>query len=68
MGSQGAVGKGGGGKENGNPGKPVPGAGAAVEVSAADDVSWLLPGKTHTQTNKNKNLRIDDDEIKPQAW
>lgn len=22
----------------------------------------------HTHTNKNKNLRIDDDDIKPQAW
>lgn len=51
MGSHGAVGKGGGGKEKGNPGIAGPGAAAAVAVSAVDEVGWLEPGgNKHTNT------------------
>lgn len=46
MGSHGAVGKGGGGKEKGKPGIADPGAAAAAAAAAAsavDDVGWLVP-------------------------
>ncbi len=49
MGSHGAVGKGGGGKEKGNPGIADPGAAAAAAASAVDEVGWLVPGETNTQ-------------------
>lgn len=49
MGSHGAVGKGGGGKEKGNPGIVEPGAAAAVAESAVDELGWLVPdGNKHT--------------------
>lgn len=49
MGSHGAVGKGGGGKEKGKPGIADPGAPAAVAVSVVDEVDWLVPGgNTHS--------------------
>ena len=45
------MGKGGGGKEKGKPGIADPGAAAAVDVSAVDNVGWLVPdGNTHTHT------------------
>lgn len=54
MGSQGAVGKGGGGKEKGKPGRADPGAAAAAAaaaaVSADDDVGWLEPDETNKKT------------------
>lgn len=54
MGSQGAVGKGGGGKEKGKPGRADPGAAAAAAaaaaVSADDDVGWLEPDETNKTT------------------
>lgn len=46
MGSHGAVGKGGGGKEKGKPGIADPGAAAAAAAAAAsavDEVGWLVP-------------------------
>lgn len=46
MGSHGAVGKGGGGKEKGKPGIADPGAAAVAVVSAADEVDWLVPDET----------------------
>lgn len=49
MGSHGAVGKGGGGKEKGKPGIADPGAAAAAAASAVDEVDWLVPGETNTQ-------------------
>lgn len=49
MGSHGAVGKGGGGKEKGKPGIADPGAAAVALVSAAGEVDWLEPETiTHT--------------------
>lgn len=51
MGSHGAVGKGGGGKEKGKPGIADPGAAAAAAAAAAasvvDEVGWLVPEKTN---------------------
>lgn len=46
MGSHGAVGKGGGGKEKGKPGIADPGAAAPAAESAADEVGWLVPEDT----------------------
>lgn len=47
MGSHGAVGNGGGGKEKGKPGIDDPGAADAV-VSVVDEVGWLVPdGNKH---------------------
>jgi len=51
MGSQGAVGKGGGGKEKGKPGIADPGAAAGVVVSAVDVVGWLVPDGKRNITN-----------------
>lgn len=42
MGSHGAVGKGGGGKEKGKPGID-PGAAAAAAESAVEDDGWVVP-------------------------
>lgn len=42
MGSHGAAGKGGGGKENGKPGTADPGAAAVVAESAVDVVGWVV--------------------------
>lgn len=49
MGSHGAVGKGGGGKEKGKPGIADPGASAAAVVSAVEEVGWLVPDEPNTQ-------------------
>lgn len=49
MGNHGAVGKGGGGKEKGNPGIADPGAAAAAAVSVVDEVGWLVPKETNTR-------------------
>lgn len=57
MGSHGAVGKGGGGKEKGNPGIVDPGAAAAAaavaESAVVDELGWLLP-----DGNKTRNTVI----------
>lgn len=58
IGSHGAAGKGGGGKEKGNPGIADPGAAAAaaaaaddVAASAAAEVGWLVPKGNRRVTN-----------------
>lgn len=43
MGSHGAAGKGGGGKENGKPGTADPGPAAVAAESAVDVVGWVVP-------------------------
>ena len=56
MGSHGAEGKGGGGKEKGKPGIADPGAAAAAEVSAVDDEGWLVPD-ANTQTHFDDRMQ-----------
>lgn len=53
MGSHGAVGKGGGGKEKGKPGIADPGAAfaaAAAGVSAVEELGWLVPDEMSNKT------------------
>lgn len=56
MGSHGAVGKGGGGKEKGKPGIADPGAAvaaaAAAGVSAVEELGWLVPDEKKCMSNK----------------
>lgn len=49
MGSHGAVGKGGGGKEKGKPG--IADAEAAADVSVVDEVAWLVPDENNTHAH-----------------